>query len=143
MNISKKDLTLLVGWLEHIQQLADDKKTLNGDIMSEADTLDEIKALSTRSANFIKKHYLSEKTEEDIFNWLKKNKEILLKKEYINLWVARDLTGGLRMYCKKPIRSFVIFKLRDESENYVRIDKSLFPEITWENSPKKIKLILD
>lgn len=60
MNISKKDLNLLVGWLEHIQQLADDKKTLNGDIMSEADTLDEIKALSTRSANFIKNRYLSE-----------------------------------------------------------------------------------
>ena len=62
MNISKKDLTLLVGWIEHIQQLADDKKTLNGDIMSEADTLDEIKALSIRSTNFIKNRYLSEKT---------------------------------------------------------------------------------
>ena len=61
MNISKKDLTLLVGWFEHIQQLADDKKTLNGEIMSDADTLDEIKALSIRSANFIKKRYLSEK----------------------------------------------------------------------------------
>lgn len=143
MNISKKDLNLIVGWFVHIQQLADDRKTLNGDVMSEADTLDEIKALSTRSTNFIKKHYLSEKTEEDIFNWLKKNKEILSKKEYINLWVARNLTGGLCMYCKKPIRSFVIFKLRDESENYVRIDETLFPEITWENSPQKIKLILD
>ena len=62
MNVSKEDLDLAVGWFEHIQQLADDKKTLNGDIMSEADTLDEIKALSTRSANFIKKRYLSEKT---------------------------------------------------------------------------------
>ena len=62
MNVSKEDLDLAVGWFEHIQQLADDKKTLNGDIMSEADTLDEIKALSTRSANCIKKRYLSEKT---------------------------------------------------------------------------------
>ena len=62
MNVSKEDLDLTVGWFEHIQQLADDKKTLNGDIMSEADTLDEIKALSIRSANFIKNRYLSEKT---------------------------------------------------------------------------------
>ena len=62
MNVSKEDLDLVVEWFEHIQQLADDKKTLNGDIMSEADTLDEIKALSIRSANFIKNRYLSEKT---------------------------------------------------------------------------------
>lgn len=61
MDISKKNLNLIVGWFEHIQQLADDRKTLNGDVMSEADTLDEIKALSTRSTNFIKKHYLSER----------------------------------------------------------------------------------
>ena len=61
MNISKKYLTEVVGWFEHIEQLADDRKTLNGDIMSDADALDEIKALSIRSANFIKKHYLSEK----------------------------------------------------------------------------------
>lgn len=60
MNVSKEDLDLAVEWFEHIQQLADDKKTLNGDIMSDADTLDEIKALSIRSANFIKKRYLSE-----------------------------------------------------------------------------------
>lgn len=64
MNISKKDLTEVVGWFEHIEQLADDRKTLNGDIMSDADVLDEIKALSIRSANFIKKHYLSEKKTE-------------------------------------------------------------------------------
>ena len=62
MNVLKEDLDLVVGWFEHIQQLVDDKKALNGDIMSEADTLDEIKALSTRSANFIKKRYLSEST---------------------------------------------------------------------------------
>ena len=61
MNVLKEDLDLIAGWLEHIQQLADNKKALNGDIMSEAYTLDEIKALSTRSANFIKKRYLSEK----------------------------------------------------------------------------------
>lgn len=60
MLISKKYLTEVVGWFEHIEQLADDRKTLNGDIMSDADTLDEIKALSKRSAKFIKKHYLSE-----------------------------------------------------------------------------------
>lgn len=64
MNISKKDLTAVVGWFEHIEQLTDDRKTLNGDIMSDADALDEIKALSIRSANFIKKHYLSEKKTE-------------------------------------------------------------------------------
>lgn len=60
MNISTKYLALVVGWFEHIEQLADDRKTLNGDVMSDADALDEIKALSKRSANFIKKHYLSE-----------------------------------------------------------------------------------
>lgn len=62
MNVSKEDLDLIVGWLEHIQQLADDRKTLNGDVMSDVDTLDEIKALSTRSVNFIKKRYLSEQS---------------------------------------------------------------------------------
>ena len=62
MIISKKDLALIAGWFEHIQQMADDRKTLTGNVMSESDTLDEIKALSVESANFIKKHYLSEQT---------------------------------------------------------------------------------
>jgi hypothetical protein len=52
----EKEMSLIVGWFEHIAQLATDKKTLNGFVMSDSDTFDEIVALAKRSQEYIKLH---------------------------------------------------------------------------------------
>lgn len=64
MNISKKDLHLIVGWFERIRQVAADKKTLDEDgIMSDEHAFNRIKVLAKDSAEFIRLNYLSKKTE--------------------------------------------------------------------------------
>lgn len=52
----EKEMPLIAGWFEHIAQLATDKKTLNGFVMSDSDTFDEIAALAKRSQEYIKLH---------------------------------------------------------------------------------------
>lgn len=41
-----KDKELLISWLKIIEQMASDKKTINGIVMSEHDTLNEIKVIA-------------------------------------------------------------------------------------------------
>ena len=52
----EKEMPLIAGWFEHIAQLATDKKTANGFVMSDSDTFDEIAALAKRSQEYIKLH---------------------------------------------------------------------------------------
>ena len=82
-------------------------------------------------------------SEEDISRWIEKKKDELERIE--SWWVARDKDGKVFMFNNNPKR------VDDEgifSNNFydglcTELDSSLFSEITWENSPKKIKLILD
>lgn len=64
MNISKKDLNLIVGWFEIIRQVAADKKTLDKHgIMSDEHAFNRIEVLAKDCAEFIRLNYLSKKTE--------------------------------------------------------------------------------
>lgn len=61
----------------------------------------------------------------------------------MELWIARDKDeagGELYLYGKQP--SIMKNKICWDSKElyYARLPKELFPEITWENSPKKVEL---
>ncbi len=57
LKVKEVDLKLIVGWFDHIAQIANDRKTLNGKIMEDWAALDEIKCLARNSSEFIKKYY--------------------------------------------------------------------------------------
>jgi hypothetical protein len=48
-----ENISLIVKWFEHIEQLATDRKTQNGFVMEYQDTLDEIKCLAKRSKEYV------------------------------------------------------------------------------------------
>lgn len=50
------DKELIISWFNHIAQVANDKKTLNGFVMKDSDALDEIKCLAKECAEYIKKY---------------------------------------------------------------------------------------
>lgn len=57
------------------------------------------------------------------------------------MWIARDRTGILRIYDNKP----KVDKRKQEIISiggYYDININLFPQITFDNSPKKIKIEL-
>ena len=55
--MTKEEKALLLRWFDRIAQMADDRKTLTGEVMDDAHTLDEIKVLAKESAEFIEKYY--------------------------------------------------------------------------------------
>jgi len=58
------------------------------------------------------------------------------------MWIARDKNQRLYVYKNKPERGWEGF---EEDDSYrltcFEISQTLFPEVTWENSPKKVKSI--
>ena len=61
----------------------------------------------------------------------------------MELWIARDKDGTLSVTDEKPILS--ISKscwLTPAVAECLFIDCELFPEVTFENSPKKVELII-
>ena len=67
-----------------------------------------------------------------------------MKKNIKKLWAARDKNGSLWLYTEKPvpIGSLFIEDVDIETEK-MKICSSLLPEVTWENSPKKVKLTIE
>ena len=72
----------------------------------------------------------------------------------MKLWIAREKNGSLRLYARKPIKIGGYFYIHD---GYTRIDngtrlsagwyidginRNLFPEVTFENSPQQVELKL-
>lgn len=57
----------------------------------------------------------------------------------MKLWIARDEDGLLYLYMKKPYLTTHYF---DTKYLIGEIDKGLFPEVTWKNSPKEVELKL-
>lgn len=57
--MEEKDL--IVSWFNHIEQMATDRKTLNGAVMEPMEALDEIKVLAKNSAEFIEKFWNKKK----------------------------------------------------------------------------------
>jgi len=58
------------------------------------------------------------------------------------LWIARDMDGSLWMFNEKPVKQGDEFRspfyLTGGSE--LMMDSSLYPELTWENSPKELTI---
>lgn len=57
-----------------------------------------------------------------------------------SVWVARDEDGSLWIYTAKPTKSCGMFCCGAGGEMF-QIDDSVYPEITYENSPIKVKLL--
>ena len=54
-------------------------------------------------------------------------------------WIARDKNGELFIYASKPQRDKDEFLLIDKNSDCFEIDNNdLYPEVTWENSPKEL-----
>lgn len=59
----------------------------------------------------------------------------------MELWIARDRAGILRIYDNEP----KVDKRKQEIMSiggYYEININLFPEVTFENSPRKVKISL-
>lgn len=63
------------------------------------------------------------------------------------LYIARDENGSLAAYNVEPTRyvrgkrkGYGFFNVIPGMNNILKLDNCLFPEVTWENSPKKIEL---
>lgn len=61
------------------------------------------------------------------------------------MWVARDRSGEIWLYSRRPIKTKFCF-IADYGE-YLNgksvvstLNRSLFPELTFENSPKEVEL---
>lgn len=63
----------------------------------------------------------------------------------MKLWVARDFDGVLNLYVTKPSLDSIdnmYYADSDMEDDYLNIDKELFPEVTFENSPQEVELKL-
>lgn len=81
------------------------------------------------------------------------------------MWIARDRNGRLYLYSTKPIRNILYdcFGIGDNTKNIfitqdydyahdlmdfnhdacIELDESMYPEVTWENSPIQLVLNLE
>ena len=59
----------------------------------------------------------------------------------MKLWIARDSDGALFLYDKKPVKGRRGFRVKLFTHSF-RISSSNFPEVTFENSPKRVKIEL-
>lgn len=53
MKTQEENISLIIKWFEHIEQMATDRKTANGFVMNEQETLDEIKCLAKQSREYV------------------------------------------------------------------------------------------
>lgn len=60
-----------------------------------------------------------------------------------NFWIARYKDGDLFLYDNKPVRADDGYDVFDaiDGDSY-QIASELFPEVTWENSPQRVRLEL-
>lgn len=58
----------------------------------------------------------------------------------MELWIARDQDGDLNIYDSEPVKILWWLFYRRKKCGYIQDNE--FPEVTWENSPQKVKLEL-
>ena len=56
----------------------------------------------------------------------------------MKMWIARDKHGEIYLYSTKPKKYEYVF----DADNWWQIDQSLFPEVTLENSPMEVELVI-
>lgn len=64
-------------------------------------------------------------------------------KKTSNLWIARDKSGELYIYAEKPERNGTVFYTRNVKfvnlyKSFPMLVSEMYPEVTWENSPKEL-----
>lgn len=60
----------------------------------------------------------------------------------MKLWIARDIDEELALYIKEPVKlKEQGFFIAHSGDRYY-IDNDLFPEVTFENSPKEVEINL-
>lgn len=61
----------------------------------------------------------------------------------MKMWICRDKDKALALYRYKPIKNRTFFGRYDE-EGYERIpiDRKEHPEVTFENSPMEVELVI-
>ena len=60
--------------------------------------------------------------------------------EINDFWLARDKDGSLFLYDEEPMRSTDMFTISKQG-NYMPISQEKYTNVTWENSPIKLKLV--
>lgn len=60
----------------------------------------------------------------------------------LTLWIARDKTGNLYLYSKKPERTYPTGYFVSRGGEYMRIDNNKFPDLKWEDEPMEITIEL-
>ena len=80
--------------------------------------------------------------ESIVRNILKSGKEYVASKERgVTVWIARDKNGELYLYKSEPWRCKEDKNGHfDCDEMLLPMDEDMYPEITWENSPKEFEL---
>lgn len=53
------------------------------------------------------------------------------------MWIAKDKNGWVNIFQNKPVADAKGFFQVDD-ENWCSVDQDLFPELTFENSPKEL-----
>ena len=58
-------------------------------------------------------------------------------------YIARDLSGALYLYTDKPIRGNYFWGVNDllPNTNCMELDRTLYPEVTWDSEPLEVTLI--
>ena len=66
----------------------------------------------------------------------------------MKLYIARDKDGELYLYFT-PFRRVPVLRIDDlgifmkrDAANKIKLNKNMFPKVTWENSPKEVILQL-
>ena len=59
----------------------------------------------------------------------------------IDGWVARDKSGDLFIYARKPERDFIKSYWEGETSD-ITPDNGLFPDITWESDPLEVTITI-
>ena len=63
----------------------------------------------------------------------------------MKMLVARDFDGVLNLYTAKPSldsNDNMYYADGDMEDDYLNIDKELFPEVTFQNSPQQVEIKL-
>ena len=66
------------------------------------------------------------------------------------MWIARDKDGELNLYTHKPNRCTAVgwnneswdIQSTDEYVNFMTLDPSMFPELTWDDEPIEVELVI-
>ena len=123
----REDLWLHIAEEEEIE--SEDEKMLN--------SIQECLQLFFKRCKYDKERI----SKEEIFKWIKNKKEGLLRKEY-DWWIARDKDSTAYIYSDKPKRDDDNESFEEEYSIIGDCKYDLFPEVTWKNSPKRIKVII-